>query len=762
MFIISSLLLNAGLLVFVDFGNFFDKTTEDLQTSNIYYIVSSNLYNDEVDLYLEEDNNIINYQKEESLWGFADSLYNGETRSNAYLINNADNLREVSKWKFIGEYLEETDMSVYLPYRFQLDNGYQLNDKFELKIDEIKFTFTIKGFVEDIYFSGSETGFIGIYLPNETFNQVKSELSDNFDATLIFANLKEVNKDIETKISKLTNADNILSSYSVINEGHSMFSFDIGIVKMARVMMANMIALVIVAFAMIIGIVCMIVIRFRISNTIEDDMTKIGSLKAMGYTSKQIILSITMQFFMIAIIGSIVGISLSYLTTPILSDIFAQQSGLKWDQGLDLIITFISLLSILLVVLIVALITSKRINKLHPIVALRSGLLHHNFKKNHFPFHSTIGNLSFVLALKAIVYNLKQSLMIIIILSAVSFAGTFAVIMFYNTNIDVKTFLETPGVELSNSIVVLDSKNDNSNIIKQIQQMDEVRKTQFIDTLMIQLDGSDVGAFVMSDFSLKETVTIYQGRYPKHANEVAISGNIADMYNKKIGDTIKFNYGDEDISFLICGLTQGAFMAGMNVSLSSDGAKLLNPDFKQQNFYIYLNNNIKTEDFVKELEQQYSELVLSIIDNDKEMQIGASSYISIVSKVGIVICVVTFAIILLILYFVINSSLIRKKRELGIQKAIGFTTYQLMNQFSISFLFPIIIGVLVGCIAGIIGTNPMMSMVQRGMGIMKANYIINNYWILVFSLIIIIFSYLSSMLLTYRIKSISPYTLVSE
>jgi putative ABC transport system permease protein len=144
------------------------------------------------------------------------------------------------------------------------------------------------------------------------------------------------------------------------------------------------------------------------------------------------------------------------------------------------------------------------------------------------------------------------------------------------------------------------------------------------------------------------------------------------------------------------------------------------------------------------------------------MELGAGVYISIVSKVGITILVTTIAVVILVLYFVINSSVVRKKRELGIQKAFGFTTFQLMNQLSLSFLPPIIIGVCIGILIGITQTNVIMSMAQSGMGIKEANFIITPVSITLFGLAIIIISYVTSMLITYRIRKISAYALVSE
>ena len=85
-----------------------------------------------------------------------------------------------------------------------------------------------------------------------------------------------------------------------------------------------------------------------------------------------------------------------------------------------------------------------------------------------------------------------------------------------------------------------------------------------------------------------------------------------------------------------------------------------------------------------------------------------------------------------------------------------------MNQMLIGFLVPVILGVCIGSILGATLTNVIMTAAQRGMGIMKAGFIVTPVSITLFGIAIIILSYAVSMLITYRIRKISAYALVSE
>lgn len=757
LFFIAALLLNVGLLIQFNFRNYIDKTVEELNTTNMYYTIPNSLYKEEVKEYLANHDNVQEVQLEEAIC--TEVKFDKDKRS-IFLMKNADIYRSLSRWKFVGKHLPVDEMSVYLPYIFQLNGGYQLDDTFEISFeDNITMSFKIKGFIEDVLFSSPETGRIGIYFPQNTYEYVSNTLGTGNQVMVVCANLKEITKDVEIGIKEIIR--NEISS-RVMKSSEDIFSLDLPLIVLSRTMMASMVATTMVAFSTIIVIVCLLVVRFRIGNSIEEDMMKIGSLKAIGYTNRLIRLSVAFQFTLIAFVGSMIGIAVSYLTIPALADIFAQQSGLFWEQGFDAKISSTALLFIIAIVGIVAIISTGKIGRLHPITALRGGITTHSFRKNYFPLDKTKGNLPAILSLKSICQNKKQNLMITFIIIAVSFAQTFAVIMFYNTLIDTRTFLETPGVELSNVGLIFKPEVEKDKIFQEIKDRETVRKVQYIDEVSLKIEQNEVTVYVMEDYTKKETDMVYQGRYPIHSNEIVLSGHLADMIDKAIGDSVLVTFGDKEERFVVTGLSQGAFMGGMNSSITYGGMIQLDEKFEQQILHVYLNKGENASEFLNDMGLLYKNSFYDMVNLDKEMEEGAGVYISIISKIGIVILIVTMAVVLLVLYFVINSTVIRKKRELGIQKAIGYTTIQLMNQISLSFLLPIIVGVFIGTLLGMTQTNVIMSIGQRAMGIMKANYIITPGYITLFGVAMVVISYLTSMIITYRIRKISAYALVSE
>ncbi len=759
MFFLSAMLLNIGLLIFSNFGSYLDGMAEELHTSDIYYAMPDSFYNKRMDEYLKSNDNIVELEIEEALWGTARVRFRtDEAKEHTILFRNMEKTRSLSQFKFIGKRLPAEGSSIYLPYLFQLEGGYQLNDTFQMSFQDTVLEFTVKGFIEDVLFSSPETGPMGVYISQSSFDRISKELGGEYQAKLIFTNQKEANKRVESDLQNFVDKDTISRSSDIT---HTVYSLDLPLVKLSRVMIPSMVSVMIVAFAASIVIVGLVVVRFRINNSIEEDMSKIGSMKAVGYTSRQIILSVVLQFSSIALIGSLVGIGASYLILPVLSDVFARQSGLWWDQGFDVVISGIAFLLILMIIGAVAYLSARKLKKLHPIIALRGGIVTHSFRKNQIALHRSKGSLPVVLAIKSMLQNKKQSIMMAFIMLSLSFAQTFAVIMFYNTTIDTRAFLETPGIELSNALAVFKPELDREKILHGIRAMEGVRKAQYIDEVMLSIDGNEEMSYVMEDYDHKETITVYEGRYPLHSNEIALGGHLAELLHKSIGDEVTLEFGDREEDYIVTGLSQGAYRIGMS-SITYGGMMKLNPEFKQQQLNIYLNKGVNVETFTDKLRSIYGDSIIYTMDVDQMMEEGAGVYISIVSKVGIGILAVTLAVVILVLYFIINSSVVRRRRELGIQKAIGFTTLQLMNQLSLGFLLPMILGVCIGSYFGATQTNPIMSMAQRGMGIMRSNYIVRPLMVVFFSLGVLLLSYLISLVITYRVHRISAYALVSE
>ncbi|MCL2492148.1 MAG: FtsX-like permease family protein [Coriobacteriia bacterium] len=783
MFVIAALLLNAGLLVLINYGGFFTELTDELQTSDVIYVMSRSLYSPQTARYFARNPHVTATEDLDCLMldGY---IKPRDIDKNYYLLFfDMDQTRTMSEWKFVGESLGISGvMPIYVPEVFKSIEGYHLGDELIItyrddlrgkpyatgKDDETELrselVFTVKGYIEDVYLSSTETGVVGFYLPSETYHALARKLdSPIYQAHVTFADLDDIESfpavegDLRDVIG--LNSTSLMASPMT----SVMAAIDLPMLQLARTMMANMVSAMMVLFALIIVGVCLLVVYFKIVNSIEEEMLNIGSLKSAGYTTRQIITSIGMQFLVLAVAGSTIGIIGSYAILPAVALVLEQQSGLMWEQGFDATISIAVWVVLLLITALVVWFAARHVHKLTPITALRGESHTHTYRKNRLELHRSPLGLSSTLALKSILQNPRQSVMILVIVTAVAFSGAFGVTMFYNSAIDTTAFAQVPGQEITNVIAIANIDRTSPALLNKISKMSEVRKAIFLDEASLTLNGNDVSAEVMVDFSQREASNIYQGHYPEKSGELAVAGLLAEKFGLHIGDSAQVGFDGKEETFTIVGLSSGSFNGNAGNSILAEDYLRFNPDFKTQVINIYLWDSVDTARYITTLKDTFGkDVFLEIMNFDELMEEALVSYQSIISLMGIAMLVITAFVITLVLYFVISSSVIRKRHELGIFKANGYTTEQLMLQFTLECMVPVIAGASLGCVLGGIYTNALVGLAFRSAGMMVTNFIVDPLWVFGFGLITVVFSFMLALLITWRIRNISAYALVTE
>ena len=111
-------------------------------------------------------------------------------------------------------------------------------------------------------------------------------------------------------------------SKAIENKGVMALSIlDSESVKGTRTMVTDLLVLILTAFALIILAVSVFLSNFKVKNAIESEITNMSVLKALGYTSAQIVASITLPYAIVSLLFAILGIGLSYTLPYIISNI---------------------------------------------------------------------------------------------------------------------------------------------------------------------------------------------------------------------------------------------------------------------------------------------------------------------------------------------------------------------------------------------------------------------------------------------------------
>ena len=752
LFLVAAMLLNVGLSVLFGFSNYFDETVEELNTSDAFFPISQHFWYEDAEQLIREQST--EFQANQAILLVMEIPWNDETLQNNIIFNDMDEARALSQWKLVGESLPMTPDGIYVPFLFYV-NGFSLGDHVTFRFEEEDSHFTVAGFVEVVY-----TDMMGappqVFIPSARFTELWDAFSD-FRLQMVFANGIENPTELEFLLLEL-----LVPRIAFEHEAYFLMGISLAQVNANRTLMATMLSVMMISFTLVIAVVSLLVIRFRIKNSIEEDMPKIGSLQSIGYTSRQIRTSFVLQYGSIVLASALVSVLPAYLLMPLVSRVFAAQSGLFWQAGFTPVLNLITVLGLTLIVLLVAQVSARGIRKISPVLALRGGVSTHSFKRNRLPLEKSRLPINPALALKSLLQGMRQSLMMFFVLLAVAFTAVVALVIFYNASINLSAFEQVPGIERGNAAIVFQPPIDDVHALREeVLPHPDVRDAQFLDTTQIIVSDTFVGAIVMDDYNRRVTRNVYRGIFPRYDNEIAIAGLLASQLGVEVGDEVFL--GRDELPFLVTGLTQGMEAGGpLTVYLTIDGARSIDPDFIQNVLMIYLYPGVDAAVFTAEMEEHFGERAMFVADGDAQFAEGVSGFASIMSLVGIVILLVSAFVVLLVLYFVIGSTIVRRHRDLGIQKAIGFTTWNLMNQISLALSFPILLGTATGAVLGAWLVNPGMSVGMAGLGVMQGSFIVNIAWVIASGVIIVILSYLISMLVTWRIRKISAYKLVTE
>jgi len=752
--LVAALLLNIGLMVITQINTFFDSKAEQLKDPHAIIMMDYASYNSSYGEFITKYPGVTESETEEIIkmdtakFNFGDSEL-----ANSIAIFNADDHRNIGALKLVEKLNTSSANDIFIPYIFKTNGGYELGEDFTITYLNKDYDFRISGFFETTMMGTTNIGIMKFMLPEISYQKLADELDKQTEGWFISAVMED-----ETQSTKLLN--DFIKEFPQSTIG-DIWTLDIEMVKSVSTLTINIIAMILVAFAAIIVLVSLIVIKYRVSNSIEDGMTNIGVLKAIGYTSRQILSSIILQFVLIAFSASVVGVALSYCLMPIIGSIISSLSGLIWYQGFNMIINLANIFIVTFCVVIVALISAFRVRKIQPIMALRGGIQTHSFRKNYFPLENMGGGLHFLLAIKSMLSNVKQNIMILLIIIALTFASVFSVVLYYNIASDKTAFVNLFGIEPANVMISVKPGADTTELLSHIKQMDQVSKVNIFDLITTKIDNQTVYTNVTDNYNRLENNIVYEGRQPKYGNEISISWVVSDQINKGIGDTVEVEYGTETVRFLVTGLSQSIGNLGQIAALTMDGIQQLHSDYKGTTLYVYLDG-ISNQNFIEKVHEQYGDYIVETLDIDENVESQTGMYTAAVFAVMIMVLTITVLVVVMILYLVIKTMIIKRKKEFGVMKAIGYSTIQLMHQISISFVPVIITGVAIGGVLGYFYTNPMLSVLLSSAGVKRLDFIVHLPIILMLCVGILILAYIISMFVSLKIKKVSAYGLISE
>lgn len=164
---------------------------------------------------------------------------------------------------------------------------------------------------------------------------------------------------------------------------------------------------------------------------------------------------------------------------------------------------------------------SRRIKKIEPIVALRSGIQTHNFKSNRVLLEKTKAPLNFALALKTALSGVKLNVTVCITMLVLSLIVVFSGLMTRNVILDRQPFVNLIIGETADSCISVQAEAED-DFLRERNTDSCVEKLYLYTSLKVShVGGAELMATLCDDFSnANNQSVVFEGRFPKYDNEI--------------------------------------------------------------------------------------------------------------------------------------------------------------------------------------------------------------------------------------------------
>ncbi len=751
--IFASALLNTALFLSMDYKQSFMREKERLSGDDICFLFAEASYGadqkDDIADILNENAAVRQFEIDECFSGKGTVDF-GDTSA----FNSISLLRfEDAKKKLIGKYeiLESDGKSgAYLSYVFKVGAGCSIGDTVTVTIGSQSTSFRIAGFYNNIDTGTTNCSDTALLLTDDCYDDI-----ENFGATSyrVSIRLRDMSKAdiIESEINGVVS--------STLPTLLLVASSSIRKLSTARYVTTTIFKAIIVVSAVVIIAVLLTIIAITLSNYIRSSIKNLGILKAIGYTSDILIISVVCEFAVISLIMSAVGVTGSYALLPVINNAMEQQVGIPYHVHFLPKEAVLATLICTGIVIITAFFTVLKIRSILPVNAIRDYRTKVN-KTSCFSLAKSNLSLNTSISLKNWMSGKARNVVIFIFIGIVAFNVGFACATYQNIIINNEDVMKMVCGQMTDSVIGVDASHEQ--LLKdELSDNEDVDRYYMFSINTVAPSGMPrMAAYVIDSAEYIDAQHVcINGRIPSSDHEIAINGAYAKQNGLKTGDTIIFKQEDEDVRFTVSGIIQGAYSSGRDCFITRDGYTRF-AVLKDIRYYVDLKNGVDIDTFNSSIGENCD--VMYSINYRRNVNEIAGSYTIILKLTTVIVVVLSFAITGFILYVLLNVLLSGRKREYAIYKALGFTTGDIIYQTVVSILPTSVIATIAGLWISRTGAASVLTLALNGIGIFSFGTPTKISYLTGAGIALISFIIICSILLSYSVRNITPHKLFTN
>lgn len=706
--------------------------------------------------YAEKEN--VNYKIQELLSADSENIkINGSTlnyRNNIVISKlKGNNVVYDSENKKIEEV---KNGEIYLTNEFINATGsiVKPGDEINIDIKGKKRTFKLKGISKDAMYGSSMLGMTRFIISDNDYDFFMED-REYPDYYSIFS--YSDNKDFMNDIPKLE-----LNTVFNLN-GDSINSMYIMDMVVAGIILIVSICLVIIS---------VIILRFTIKFTINEEFREIGVMKAIGISNFKIRSLYIIKYIVIAAAGSVMGFFAGLPFGKLL--LSGIEQNIIVDSRGSIFINILASLSAGAIVIFLCWLNTGSIKKLSPLDAVRNGNNGDSFKKKS-PLSLEKLKISPIpfMAVNDIFCELKRFGIIIFIfiigillidipINAINSLQSDQMMEFFNLAKCDHVIGEE--LKIENNGFDRDKINEKLNSVKSELKSCGIDADVFQEmNLRVSISNKDkvtssIAFQGMGD--VKTTDYIYLiGTAPENSDEIAVTVKVAEALEADIGDTVsirnKMDGSRKD--YMITAIYQSMNNLGEGVRFYQDDD--IDFAFAFGSFGIqikYLDNpsTAQKEERKEILKDIYKDSEILTADEYISNMIGGAA--SQLDYVKYMILAVIICINVLVTVLMVKSYIAKEKNQIAVMKAVGFKNSKVCLWQTLRIGIILLISIILGSILSKPLTDLTAGQIFKIMGLYEFNCVINpldNYF--VYPVILLLFTATAAFLAALQTNKIT-------
>lgn len=598
---------------------------------------------------------------------------------------------------------------IYVPQGALTKLKCSLGDTIKISTIGGTYRFKIKGIVVEPVNGASVIGWKQVFISDEDFARVQREAKEKEDKnTTADCHVLQIYKSDSCNLTSNAFKRQVNLDTGIVD--HAVGTLTKDMAQHYTNLFPEIIFSILTVFIGFLLVIVLIVMGHSISTGIEMDYVNLGILKAQGFSKGKIRSVFLLQYLLAECIGVVIGVVFAIPLISVLGNVFWTITAIPMVSEISAGKCLLMMAGILLLSGIFILVLTRKVSKISPVRAISGGQSEIYFDSR---IKTPIGKsgLSASLALRQFIASKRRYIGTILIVSILVFF--MMSIMMLGNVVNSKSAIESMGEIYAECDITFKEKasdKDIKNIEKTVKKYSAIEKKYYLISEYVSINGGENMCMVYKN---PEVLTTLKGRAPLYDNEIVVTEILAEELGLKMGDEVRLSRLDKKAKYIISGIYQSLTDTGMVFAMSLEGGKKLGINHIYYGGYS-LSDPEKAEEIAKALNKKFPKLLEAEAITEES---GDDVYQIAIDAMKAVIYAFSTIFAFVVVTMVCTKTFMQEKKDIGIYKALGFTSTNLRVQFAVRFLIVAAIGSAIGTTCCVLFSGKLLSTLLRGIGI---------------------------------------------